>query len=355
MDEVETDALSQLTAEMAWVRRLARALVRGHDAEDLAQDAWLVAAERPPAEDRPLRPWLGRMTVNLARMRGRSRQRREVRESKVPEPAAAARPDELVQRVELQQLVAGEVLALAEPYRSTVLLHFFEELTCAEIARRLELPEGTVRRRLKVALDELRARIAAREPARRRGGLAALAPLAGLPGPSQSAMPVAVGVIAMKKLLAAVVVLLLLLLAGVLWTRRDPSGPATPATADHHGSAGSAALAAGGGSPVAAGDELPRWLAQPGAAPRRIAGSVTFRGAPIAGATVELALRRRSSSHAGRPRRPRSISRTPLRSRVRSSIRPALRCRASPWSCATPSPTTPASPPPRPTARSARR
>ncbi|MBA3538226.1 MAG: hypothetical protein H0T79_01235, partial [Deltaproteobacteria bacterium] len=49
----------QLMAEMAWVRRLARALVRDDAAaDDVAQDAFLVATAQQPAEDRPLRPWL---------------------------------------------------------------------------------------------------------------------------------------------------------------------------------------------------------------------------------------------------------------------------------------------------------
>src|SRR5258708_6432508 len=130
MEDLDADArLSELTAEMAWLRRLARALLRNHDAEDLAQDALLVATEQPPTDDRPLRPWLGRVLVNLVRMRARSRQRREVREAKsggLVEPGPT--PADLVQRVELQQLVAAEVLGLAEPYRSTVLLHYFEEL-----------------------------------------------------------------------------------------------------------------------------------------------------------------------------------------------------------------------------------
>jgi DNA-directed RNA polymerase specialized sigma24 family protein len=56
MDDVGRDALSELTAEMAWVRRLARSLLRDDDAEDLAHEAMIVAAERPPEDQRPLRP-----------------------------------------------------------------------------------------------------------------------------------------------------------------------------------------------------------------------------------------------------------------------------------------------------------
>lgn len=293
MEDAEPDPqLAELTAEMAWLRRLARALLRGDEAQDLAQDAWLVAAAERPADGRPLRPWLSRVVRNLARMRVRGRMRREARESASAALAErpAAGPAELVQRVELQQLVAGEVLRLAEPYRSTVLLHYFEELTCAEIARRLELPEGTVRRRLKVALDEIRARIAARE--RDTGGLAALAPLAGPALPSQSSASLALGAIAMKKV-AVGVVLLLLILAAVLWTMRGTHSTSTRVGAETGSAGGPGATAAGAsslaGSSSDGGAGIPAWLVQPDIKARRIAGRVTFRGAPLAGATVELA------------------------------------------------------------------
>ncbi|MEO7094797.1 MAG: sigma factor, partial [Polyangiales bacterium] len=115
MDDIGEDAqLRQLTAEMAWLRRLARALMRNDEADDLAQDAMLVATEHAPTDGRPLRPWLGRVMVNLARMRARSRRRRETRESKAADLVLpAVMPDDLVERVELQQLVAGQVLQLA--------------------------------------------------------------------------------------------------------------------------------------------------------------------------------------------------------------------------------------------------
>ena len=124
MDDFQEDAqLRQVTAEMAWLRRLARALLRDQDAEDLVQDAWLAAAERPPAEDRPLRPWLGGLLRNLAKMRARARRRREAREAKAAELVEpATTPNDLVERVELHQLVAGEALGGIEPLTSRVRL-----------------------------------------------------------------------------------------------------------------------------------------------------------------------------------------------------------------------------------------
>ncbi|MGE0396209.1 MAG: sigma-70 family RNA polymerase sigma factor [Kofleriaceae bacterium] len=291
----QTDpALRQLATEMAWMRRLARALMRDGDADDLAQDAWIVAHERAPAakpgddedgEDAVNRPWLRRVMVNLTRMRARSRRRRHVREERTADLVPPqARPDELVERLEMQQLVASEVLALDEPYRSTVLLHYFEELSCAEIARRLGAPEGTVRRRLKVALDHLRARLSSK----RRGGLLALAPLAGIT--HSPPVPSALGVIAMKKLVAVIVVLILLIVAGVWWKARDVGSSSTSPTVTQQGSGARATSTATGATSASGdGDDVPAWLAQTDARSRRVAGRVVFRGAPVAGASVELA------------------------------------------------------------------
>ncbi len=283
MENAEQDArLAQLTAEMAWLRRLARALIRNDDASDLAQDAWLVAAEEQPTDGRPLRPWLSRVVLNLSRMQARARQRRLVREeASASLVEAVPTPDDLVQRVELQRLVAGEVLRLAEPYRSTVLLHYFEELTCAEIARRLDLPEGTVRRRLKVALDELRARLDAND--RKPGGLAALVPLAGVSAAPPKTASIAVGVIAMKKLVAVIVVLLLIVIGALLWSGRDNDDESNIAAGDRrHQLPGSDQRS---DAPI---PRIPQWFAARGISERRIAGRVTQDGQPVANASITL-------------------------------------------------------------------
>ena len=269
MEDVQQ--LEKLMSELAWLKRLAAALVRDEsDANDLVQETWLVAAEHAPTDGRPLKPWLSRVALNLVRMRSRATKRRLAREAAV-EPAMekSPTPDELVSRVRAQRIVADEVLRLAEPYRNTVLLHYFEDLSSAEIARRSGIPEGTVRRRLKVALDELRGRLHAEERKTGQPVVAVLAPLA----VKQSAASVgtaALGVVLVKKAIALVVVVVGLLFFGAHYYKKHQQ-TAAPATAAKLGSA------------------APRSLAAPGAAPAHIVVTVSDSAGPVADAWVRCA------------------------------------------------------------------
>jgi RNA polymerase sigma factor (sigma-70 family) len=159
--------LEELAAESAWLRALAIALVRDRaSADDLAQDAYLVARDRAPT-GRTRRRWLARVTLNLARMRHRAATRAAARDAAAAELAPpAASPDELVARVELHRLLASLVLELAQPLRDVLLLHYVEGLSSAQIGNRLGLASGTVRWRLKQAVDELRDRLDEKRPNR---------------------------------------------------------------------------------------------------------------------------------------------------------------------------------------------
>lgn len=235
MEDVRrADELEKLVSELSWLKRLASALVRDEsDANDLVQETWLVAAEHAPTDGRPLRPWLGRVALNLVRMRSRAAKRRRAREVAVPAAERSPAPDELVGRLRAQRIVADEILRLAEPYRNTILLHYFEDLSSAEIARRAGIPEGTVRRRLKVARDELRSRLHAEERKTGQAIVGALAPLT----IKQSAASTALGVVLVKKIIAVAVVLVGLFLVGSqLVTHAPPTAStvqagATPARA----------------------------------------------------------------------------------------------------------------------------
>jgi len=60
----DSDQIAQLTAELAWLRRLTRALLDDTRGPDLAHDTWLVASTHVPSDGRPLRPWLARVALD---------------------------------------------------------------------------------------------------------------------------------------------------------------------------------------------------------------------------------------------------------------------------------------------------
>ena len=172
--------LDELLAHASWLRRLARQLVKQQmDVDDLAQETWAATLRRPPGKGRPPRPWLAEVMRNLVRMRMRGERRRRARESDAAgSERTGVTSEELVARMERQREVAELVMALDEPYRSTILLRFYEEKSTREIAALQGVAVATVRWRLGEAVDRLR-----RELHRRLGGqssefLAALVPIA---------------------------------------------------------------------------------------------------------------------------------------------------------------------------------
>ena len=174
------DLAAALLSEAGWVRRVAARLVRDGGADDVAQEAWLRALEQRPDASTTLRGWLAEVMRRLAHTRARAEARRRARElagdgGEAPPPA-----DRLLEKAELLHRIGQLVGELDEPYRSTVLLRYFEGASAAEIARRHGVPAGTVRWRLKEALDQLRARLG-REVDRDRA-LRALVPIGGTGG-----------------------------------------------------------------------------------------------------------------------------------------------------------------------------
>lgn len=165
--------LERLLSHAEWLRALARRLVRdAATAEDLVQDTWIAALKSPPDPGRPVRPWLAGVARRLARMRARTEGRRTRRQTVAARRDELPSTAELIEGVDTQRRLAEVVLELSEPYRTTVLLRYFHDLSAAEISRRQGVPAGTVRWRLKRGLDELRERLDRRWGGRRSWCLA---------------------------------------------------------------------------------------------------------------------------------------------------------------------------------------
>ena len=216
------------------------------------------------------------MLRNLTRNRWRARTRADRTAAAAPPPSAALAADELLERARTERRLADIVLTLDEPYRSAILLRYYEGKSGAENAASLGIPAGTVRWRLSEAINRLRARLDGEHGGDRERWRALLLPIAILP-----AGPVAL--IAKKApLLTAVAGAAVLAVSGWAFC----SGPAAEAPV------GSVAeLPAGERRPVPelvlSGASLP--------ADRAAAGSVVEGvvldpdGAPVAHARVVLA------------------------------------------------------------------
>jgi RNA polymerase sigma-70 factor (ECF subfamily) len=220
-------SVEHLLSHARWVEGFARALVRD-DAEDVAQDAWIAAIQKPPAAAASPRPWLATVMRNVARMRFRSSARREARESEIIADAPPT-PAELTARMELQRRLASAVLALDEAQRSIVVLVFYEGMTPADAARRLDIPATTLRSRLRVALETMRKHLDAEEGGDRSRWKLALAPLVMMPHTHMPVIAIALALIAVMTT-AGVIYAVLPHDKPVLSTPTKPVAITTPAT-----------------------------------------------------------------------------------------------------------------------------
>ena len=131
---------------------------RHEDAEDAAQESFLVALERLDECRSPDRfaGWL----MTIVRNRSRNLIRRESLRGTEQVPATArsgsALPDVVTETAELREALQVALSAIPEVHRQIVLLHDLEGWKHREIAERLDLPSGTVRSHLHFARKALR-------------------------------------------------------------------------------------------------------------------------------------------------------------------------------------------------------
>jgi len=152
-----------LLSQADWVRALVRGLgVRESDADDVVQATWVAALTSPPraaAEGPGLRAWVARVARNFALKRVGGEQRRASHERDGARQERLPSAADVVEREEARAEVVRALLDVQEPYRTTLLLRFYEGLEPREIARRQDVPDSTVRNRLKRGLAFLRERL----------------------------------------------------------------------------------------------------------------------------------------------------------------------------------------------------
>ena len=139
-------------------------------AEDVFQETFLQVHLSAGGFDvnRRLRPWLFTIAVNKARdaMRSRSRRSAADLDAEVPGPdhdgvrfvdlmpAESPSPSESIENQETAEAVRTVVRTMPEHLRTVLLLGYFHELPYKDIAEILDVPMGTVKSRLHVAVKE---------------------------------------------------------------------------------------------------------------------------------------------------------------------------------------------------------
>ncbi|MHC4941999.1 MAG: sigma-70 family RNA polymerase sigma factor [Planctomycetota bacterium] len=229
----------ELLVHSDFVHSLARSLVLDENAAaDLSQATWASVLEHPPAAGKSARAWLARVLRNFAVTFHRRETRLRRREHAAAEPEGLPSTEKIVEKMEIRRLLIDAVLKLDEPYRSTIILRFYEGLSLREIASRLDRPLETVRTREKRGLAMLRARLDSLHHGDRNTWCIALAPLAGieLAAPAAKAAVTAQGLLAgvlamttkLKALFIAAAALVLIGTAIILWPETQDSGAAIP-------------------------------------------------------------------------------------------------------------------------------
>lgn len=151
-----------MLAHLPWARALARDLVKDVDqAEDLVQEVWMRAMQRPPRNPGALRSWIASVMKNSVAEHGRRESRRSALVQRI-QPQSAAAPTDSLERLETAQQLGAIVRDLAEPMRTAILLRYFDDLSVREVARRLgistEAAESRIRRGRDLIQAELRQR-----------------------------------------------------------------------------------------------------------------------------------------------------------------------------------------------------
>lgn len=227
--------------ELVGLRALARSLVHGDaDADDLIQETAIAAMTSPPDASRPVKPWLATVLRNRWRMDRRTRARRIAREEAVVADEQESAPD-AIDRARALERLSTALVALDEPFRTVIIRRYMDNESCAQIARALGVPAGTVRWRLKTGLDRLRAALDKR--GQEKDARSELVEDRAHPRPSEcretestprwrALLPLGAAVKAKTVSISLVVLLLLLVAGGVaLFYKRKPPHTTTPPVA----------------------------------------------------------------------------------------------------------------------------
>ncbi|MBE6919724.1 MAG: RNA polymerase sigma factor [Ruminococcaceae bacterium] len=148
------------TYETSVYRLALRMCGNAHDAEEVAQEAFVAAWKGLPSfrGESKFSSWLYQLTTNAAIdfLRREKRHRAAVPIEDEPEPATPDTPQQAVEADEVRRALQQALDALTPEHRQIFLLRQMRQLSYEEIGRLLGLEAGTVKSRLSRAKKQLR-------------------------------------------------------------------------------------------------------------------------------------------------------------------------------------------------------
>lgn len=140
-----------------------------HAAEDILQECFVRLYKYAGSIDaeRPLKPWLYRVAVNLSydwfSRKPKLQPLDDVMEWLSGLPNVLPSPDRKAEERELHKMVRDVIAELPMSHQIVVVLYYLENLSVEEVAEVVELPAGTVKSRLYHARKRLRDALAQRQ------------------------------------------------------------------------------------------------------------------------------------------------------------------------------------------------
>lgn len=140
------------------IKRVVGSMVRNRqDEQDIVQDVWLSVYQRLSSLRDPERfpQWLRAIARNRCLAHVDDLQHRETAWTEVRPEEGAWPGDEHLKRANSRR-VRKAVKTLSQALRRTVAMYYFTGYTCDEVSTRMNVPVGTVKRRLSEARSKLR-------------------------------------------------------------------------------------------------------------------------------------------------------------------------------------------------------
>jgi len=151
----------ELLQHLGWMKRLALSMLGDEAlAEDAVSETYLRVLRKPPSAGVPLGGWLNTTLKRNVLQSMRSRRRREnfqqSAQSQIPS-STRLEPADPLEQAEATEYAVKALRKLEEPYRTTLLLHFFRDMDAPAIAKQLGITVSGVHTRLDRGKKLLRA------------------------------------------------------------------------------------------------------------------------------------------------------------------------------------------------------